>query len=278
MSGEQRKFELSMPQILGGALAAVTAAVAASYLGVAGTVIGAAVVSVASTVATAVYTHYLKQTGERVKQHTPLIVRREHPAEETRPVQGAPVKDAGEDRGEAPGEGGEGGEGTSTLVMPAVGRRRLPWLKVGAAAAIVFGISMGSILVYEAVAQQTVHDQVTGKTPPKAQQQREDRPADRRDGDDGAPAHQAPQTATQQPVTPGPSVTPTPSGTPAPRPTPTPTPTPTGEVEPSEEATGSPPPEEERPDPVEEPPSDEPLPPPTSADDRTEPGDTPPAR
>lgn len=70
MSDGQRRFELSVPQILGSALAAVTAAVAASYLGVAGTVIGAAVVSVASSVATAIYTHYLKRTGERVKHHT----------------------------------------------------------------------------------------------------------------------------------------------------------------------------------------------------------------
>ena len=58
MGGEQRKFELTGPQIVGSTLAAVTAAVAASYLGVAGTVIGAALVSAGTTVGTAVYTHY----------------------------------------------------------------------------------------------------------------------------------------------------------------------------------------------------------------------------
>ncbi|MEV4250576.1 hypothetical protein AB0J63_45160 [Streptosporangium canum] len=55
-----------MPQIVGGALATMTAAVAASYLGVAGTVIGAAVMSVGSTVGGAVYTHYLKRTGSQL--------------------------------------------------------------------------------------------------------------------------------------------------------------------------------------------------------------------
>ncbi|MFI6786932.1 hypothetical protein ACIBG4_06350 [Nonomuraea sp. NPDC050383] len=85
MGGEQQKFELSVPQIGGSALAAVTAAVAASYLGVAGTVIGAAVMSVASTVGTAVYTHYLKRTGDQVIRRTVVARRwqvREHGAEE----------------------------------------------------------------------------------------------------------------------------------------------------------------------------------------------------
>ncbi|NUP82822.1 MAG: hypothetical protein HOV96_35315, partial [Nonomuraea sp.] len=70
MSGKQRKLELSVPQIVGSALAALTAAIAASYLGVAGTVIGAAMMSLASTIAADVYTHYLKRTGDKVKQHT----------------------------------------------------------------------------------------------------------------------------------------------------------------------------------------------------------------
>ncbi|GAA2203942.1 hypothetical protein GCM10009850_000940 [Nonomuraea monospora] len=220
MSGEQRKFELSMPQILGSALAAVTAAVAASYLGVAGTVIGAAVVSVASTVATAVYTHYLKQTGERVKQHAPLKNRRGEPVEEER---------------------------DTTLVMPAVRRAafRLPWLKVGAAAAIVFGVSMGGILVYQAAAQQTVHEQVTGKTPAKAQQQQEQQ---RRQEEEQAPATRETRTWTEEPAyplpeTPDPTPTatpkPTPTRSPSVRPTPTPAPTPSDTVEPSREATPS---------------------------------------
>ncbi|HEX4812362.1 MAG TPA: hypothetical protein VFV66_06380 [Nonomuraea sp.] len=75
MSGEPRKFELTGPQIAGSALAAVTAAVAASYLGVAGTVIGAALMSAGTTVGTAVYSHYLKRTGDKVRRHTALARR-----------------------------------------------------------------------------------------------------------------------------------------------------------------------------------------------------------
>ncbi|WP_263657389.1 hypothetical protein [Nonomuraea gerenzanensis] len=234
MSGEQRKFELSMPQVLGSALAAVTAAVAASYLGVAGTVIGAAVVSVASTIATAVYTHYLKQTGERVKQRAPLSNRRGEPVAEER---------------------------DTTLVMPAIRRAafRLPWLKVGAAAAVVFGVSMGSILVYQAAAQQTVHEQVTGKTPAKAQQQRQQE-EDERQEEERAPAtpqtpYVVPPVSTDPQVTPertreeepAPSRTPTARPTPTPKPTPTPTPSPSGTVEPSQEGTTSAPPQEGEP-------------------------------
>ncbi|GAA2212186.1 hypothetical protein GCM10009850_076480 [Nonomuraea monospora] len=51
------------PHLAGNALAAATAAVAASHLGVAGTVLGAALVSVGTTAGTAVYAHYLERTG-----------------------------------------------------------------------------------------------------------------------------------------------------------------------------------------------------------------------
>ncbi|MGV9330341.1 hypothetical protein [Streptosporangium sandarakinum] len=83
MGGEQR-FDLSLPQIIGGALATMTAAVAASYLGVAGTVIGAAVMSVGSTVGGAVYTHYLKQTGSRL----PFLSRQEAGDDPPKKVEG----------------------------------------------------------------------------------------------------------------------------------------------------------------------------------------------
>ncbi|GAA2907309.1 hypothetical protein [Nonomuraea rubra] len=265
MSGEQRRFELSVPQILGSALAAVTAAVAASYLGVAGTVIGAAVVSVASTVATAVYTHYLKRTGERVKQRTPLVVRREE-------LQGELQEEPEEDE-----RADERDEGDVTLVMPAVGpassRWRLPWLKVGAAAAIVFGVSMGSILVYQAAAQQTVHEQVTGKGPAKVQQKRQEEergPVTRETGTQQPPAYLDPSVTPEDTPEPTPTPTPTRTVTPTREPTPTPAPTPSDTVEPSQEGTPTPPPAQEQPDVIEEAPS--------PGADRAEPEyDTPPA-
>lgn len=66
MSG-RRRLELSATQLTASVLAAVTAAVAASYLGVAGTIIGAGVVSFATTAGTAIYRHYLARTEEKLR-------------------------------------------------------------------------------------------------------------------------------------------------------------------------------------------------------------------
>ncbi len=57
MSG--RRIELSITQVTSSVLAAVTGAIVASSLGVAGTIIGVAVVSFATTAGTAIYRHYL---------------------------------------------------------------------------------------------------------------------------------------------------------------------------------------------------------------------------
>ncbi len=63
-----RKFELSPTQVTGSALAAMTGAFLASYLGTAGTVIGAAVGSLIATVGTTAYTWWLRRTSEVVKR------------------------------------------------------------------------------------------------------------------------------------------------------------------------------------------------------------------
>lgn len=61
------RLQLSSVQIVASALAAVTATIAGSFLGVNGTVIGAAVASVLTVTANAIYTHSLRRTGERVR-------------------------------------------------------------------------------------------------------------------------------------------------------------------------------------------------------------------
>ena len=65
MSG--RRIDLSATQVIASMLAAVTGAVAASFLGIAGTIIGTAVLSVASTAVAAVYKHYLWRSRERLR-------------------------------------------------------------------------------------------------------------------------------------------------------------------------------------------------------------------
>ena len=64
---QPRRLNLSAIQVMASVLAAVTGALAASYLGVAGTIIGAAVFSFASTVGAAVYRHALGRATDRLR-------------------------------------------------------------------------------------------------------------------------------------------------------------------------------------------------------------------
>jgi hypothetical protein len=63
----RRKLNLSGTQVTASVLATLTGAVAASYLGVGGTLIGAAVGSIASTAGTELYRHYLGRSQERLR-------------------------------------------------------------------------------------------------------------------------------------------------------------------------------------------------------------------
>ncbi|MDT4924080.1 MAG: hypothetical protein QOG01_1793 [Pseudonocardiales bacterium] len=65
-------LELSGTQLAAAALAAVTATIAGSYLGVSGTVIGAALASVLTAVGNAVYGHSLRSTRDRVREVVPV--------------------------------------------------------------------------------------------------------------------------------------------------------------------------------------------------------------
>jgi hypothetical protein len=71
MSG--RRIELSATQVIASMLAAVTGAVAASYTGIAGTMIGVAVMSVASTAGGAFYQYYLGRSQERLRSAAVVI-------------------------------------------------------------------------------------------------------------------------------------------------------------------------------------------------------------
>jgi hypothetical protein len=65
MSG--RRLDVTATQAVSSMLATLTGAIAASGLGIAGTIIGAAFMSLASTVGTAVYKHYLARSNERLR-------------------------------------------------------------------------------------------------------------------------------------------------------------------------------------------------------------------
>ena len=65
---EQDRVEINWVQVSASALAAVSSAVLLSTVGVAGTIIGAAVGSVVATAGSAIYSYYLRITHERVAQ------------------------------------------------------------------------------------------------------------------------------------------------------------------------------------------------------------------
>ncbi|MEV8454764.1 hypothetical protein AB0467_20880 [Streptomyces sp. NPDC052095] len=59
-----------MPQVAGSAVAAVAAAVAASQLGVYGTILGAGVMSIVATCGGSVFQHLFRRTGEQIRDVT----------------------------------------------------------------------------------------------------------------------------------------------------------------------------------------------------------------
>src|SRR5580698_9263186 len=66
MSG--RRLDVTATQAIASMLAALTGAIAASSLGIAGTIIGAAFMSLASTVGAAIYKHYIARSNERLRK------------------------------------------------------------------------------------------------------------------------------------------------------------------------------------------------------------------
>ncbi|MET8161194.1 hypothetical protein ABZT47_32965 [Sphaerisporangium sp. NPDC005289] len=187
--GDKQGLDLSAPQIAGSALAAATAAVAASFLGVHGTVIGAALASAGTTVGNAIYTHYIHRTKDRLLEaHSLITGQRESDelaerAEETvvaragdeglatavhatvrdhgpadLPVgAGDPVRLSGRDGEPVRLAGGDGdshpaggNDGDSLPPHRKTGRRPL-WVTMIAAAVATFGLSMGGIVAFELV-------------------------------------------------------------------------------------------------------------------------------
>jgi hypothetical protein len=114
--------QLRVPRLLAGALAAVTGAVVASFFGVEGTLIGAALGSILVTPAEAVYTRTLASADTLARRS---LLRR-----------------VGEEAG--PSE-----EGASKAHPEPI-----RWRRVAVAAVLAFGIAVGAITGMEAVARQ----------------------------------------------------------------------------------------------------------------------------
>ncbi|MEV4042968.1 hypothetical protein [Streptomyces sp. NPDC049744] len=153
--GESRRIDLSVPQVAGSALAAVVAAKLASSFGVYGTIVGAGLISVVATCGGSVLQHFFKRTGEQIRvKRTVAAVRiggrtASVPASltEASASGAAPSSSSSSATASASGEFTEG----TVYRARAKGRRR-PLL----AAALVFGVTMAGITVYEAASGQNL--------------------------------------------------------------------------------------------------------------------------
>ncbi|MDP9373691.1 MAG: hypothetical protein M3Q65_14810 [Chloroflexota bacterium] len=131
---EQKAIQLSVVQVVAGALASVSAAVVASTFGLAGTLLGAAITSVIATVGSALYTHSLERARARIPR---------------------------------PRDGRAGKLGNEVVRLPA--RRPIAWIAVLSGAALVFVLAMGAITALEVAAHRPVASLVGQNAPEHAQ-------------------------------------------------------------------------------------------------------------
>jgi hypothetical protein len=126
------RLDLSTAQIGAGAAASVTSALAASFFGVAGTLIGAAVGSVVSTVASAIYAHSLRRAADRARVTREVVIRRA-----TGAIPAAvPTVPAARTAGEPP---------VAPEPQPAGGGGQRPWWRSRPVAAA--GVALGAFLL-----------------------------------------------------------------------------------------------------------------------------------
>lgn len=177
------KESIRISQVSAGALAAVTAALLGSTMGVAGTVVGAALASVVSTVGGALYLRSIQRTTRSVRTVKAKVVGRSGGA--TVLVATDDPDDPDDPDGPAPGDEVEAAAEPDD--RPPVERRRLRWpmLVVGSLAAFALGMvavtgvewlrgeplsggtgtTFGSIVDHDGAARQPVDHPVDPATP-----------------------------------------------------------------------------------------------------------------
>jgi hypothetical protein len=133
-------LDLSITQIVGGALAAMTAAALGAKLSAAGTVVGAALVSIIAAVAGTLYTASLRRTRDKVK----TVFWTGQPNEVEEPTVMEILSD---------GEGHIAGQRSHLVapepIDPSPDRRRLNWKRVLVAALATFGVAAVSLTAFE---------------------------------------------------------------------------------------------------------------------------------
>ncbi|MFD8538831.1 ICP22 family protein [Streptomyces rubrogriseus] len=146
--GESRRIDLSVPQVAGSALAAVVAAKLASSFGVYGTIAGAGLISVVATCGGSVLQHFFKRTGEQIRvKRTVAAVRIDGR------TASVPAAAPDPDPASASASASASGEFTEGTVYRA---RTRGWRRPLVAAALVFGVTMAGITVYEVASGQNL--------------------------------------------------------------------------------------------------------------------------
>ncbi|MFF0393728.1 hypothetical protein ACFYS8_34250 [Kitasatospora sp. NPDC004615] len=222
---ERKRLDLTVTQVAASALATVVGAVLASELGVYGTILGAAVVSVGATTGSAVFQHLFKRTAERLRN---------------RGAESGP----GADPRPAPAGGISGDWNEPQLVRA---KRRWTWKSYTAVSALVFVIAMVPIVSVELATGKPLHDITTGKdgsgtsfnpSRPTGGSGNSDKTGTDGDGSRGKEGWQQPaptQPPSREPSSPGPSDLPSSgtSGSPAPSASPRPSTKPEPSASPS---------------------------------------------
>lgn len=237
MTDEQREraLGLSPAQVAGSALAAVTAAVFASFAGTAGTIIGAALGSVVATIGAAAYTAWLRRSAEAVRR-TAAQVRQQTTLTGALPrrVGDGPLRPGKRSR-----RGGDPiDDDAETDTEDGFSLKLLPWRKIALSTVAVLVVTFGGITAVEAITGKPIsallgQNDSTGTTLGDvsrggAKKQQEPRQDEETRTPEPTPSSRPSDTATPR-SEPTPTQDPEPSAPPAVDPTaPTPTPTPTG--------------------------------------------------
>jgi hypothetical protein len=138
-SPERPRLDLSIPKVLGGALAAASAAVAASWLGVAGTVVGAVVASIVVSVTSALYSHPLERSSQVIREVIPAAPTARYRTSDRTGTTETIVLDRGEP---------QQAEGETATPTP---RRRVRWATVALSSTVMLVVGFGVITGLEAI-------------------------------------------------------------------------------------------------------------------------------
>ncbi|MFU0441612.1 hypothetical protein ACLZH7_24535 [Streptomyces sp. BG2AG] len=122
---KERRIDLSLPQVAGSAVAAVAAAVAASQLGVYGTIAGAGVMSVVATCGGSVFQHFFRRTGEQIREVTVQVTHPEGRQVTVRTKETTPAGRRSAERRPEPGPR-PGPAEDATTVLPTVDPGAVP--------------------------------------------------------------------------------------------------------------------------------------------------------